>query len=199
MDEIEDATGRISTLVAAVKQYSYMDTASVQEIDVLVGLDSTVVMLGHKLAGVTVVKDYAADAPHVPAYPAELNQVWTNLIDNAVQAMDGTGHADVADQGRRRPRSWSRWATTAPGSPRTSSRGCGRPSSPPRARARAAVSAWRRSAASSSAATTARSGSPPATGRDDVLGTPAPAATARLASPSAGRHLAVVQAAAVAG
>ena len=91
MDEIEDATGRISTLVAAVKQYSYMDSASVQDIDVRVGLDSTVVMLGHKLASVTVVKDYPADAPRIPAYPAELNQVWTNLIDNAVQAMGGRG------------------------------------------------------------------------------------------------------------
>ncbi len=91
MDEIQDATGRISTLVAAVKQYSYMDTASVQEIDLHVGLDATVVMLGHKLSGVTVARDYAADLPKVPAYPAELNQVWTNLIDNAVAAMGGTG------------------------------------------------------------------------------------------------------------
>jgi signal transduction histidine kinase len=90
MDEIQDATSRISTMVAAVKQYSYMDTASVQEIDLHVGLDATVVMLGHKLAAVTVQRDYA-EVPKVPAYPAELNQVWTNLIDNAVAAMDGTG------------------------------------------------------------------------------------------------------------
>jgi signal transduction histidine kinase len=91
MDEIQDATGRISTLVAAVKQYSYMDTASVQDIDLHVGLDATVAMLGHKLAGVTVQRDYATDLPRVPAYPGELNQVWTNLIDNAVGAMGGTG------------------------------------------------------------------------------------------------------------
>ena len=91
MDEIEDATSRISTLVAAVKQYSYMDSASVQEIDVRAGLDATVVMLGHKLAGVTVTKAYDEDAPKIPAYPAELNQVWTNLIDNAVSAMGGKG------------------------------------------------------------------------------------------------------------
>ncbi|MDX6206865.1 MAG: hypothetical protein QOE76_3846 [Frankiales bacterium] len=91
MDEIQDATGRISTLVGAVKQYSYLDTASVQDVDVHVGLDSTVTMLGHKLAGVTVQRDYAADLPKVPAYPGELNQVWTNLIDNAVAAMEGTG------------------------------------------------------------------------------------------------------------
>jgi signal transduction histidine kinase len=91
MDEIAESTGRISTLVAAVKQYSYMDTAAIQDIDVHVGLEATVVMLGHKLSGVTVVRDFAAELPKIPAYPAELNQVWTNLIDNAVQAMDGQG------------------------------------------------------------------------------------------------------------
>jgi signal transduction histidine kinase len=91
MDEIEDATGRISTLVAAVKQYSYVDTASHQEVDVHVGLDSTVVMLGSKLQGVRVDRHYDRSLPQVPAYGAELNQVWTNLIDNAADAMGGTG------------------------------------------------------------------------------------------------------------
>ncbi len=91
MDEIEEATGRISTLVAAVKQYSYMDSASRQDVDLHTGLDSTVVMLGHKLAGVEVVREYDPALPRVPAYGAELNQVWTNLIDNAADAMDGTG------------------------------------------------------------------------------------------------------------
>jgi len=91
MDEIEDATGRISALVAAVKQYSYVDSSSHQEIDVHVGLDSTVVMLGSKLQGVQVVRDYDRGLPQVPAYGAELNQVWTNLIDNAADAIGGTG------------------------------------------------------------------------------------------------------------
>lgn len=91
MDEIEDSTTRISTLVAAVKQYSYMDSASVQEIDVHVGLHSTVVMLGHKLQGVEVVREYDLSLPRVPAYAAELNQVWTNLIHNAADAMGGRG------------------------------------------------------------------------------------------------------------
>ena len=91
MDEIEDATGRISTLVAAVKQYSYMDSAARQDVDVHNGLDSTVVMLGHKLAGVQVTREYDPDLPRVSAYGAELNQVWTNLIDNAADAMSGTG------------------------------------------------------------------------------------------------------------
>ena len=91
MDEIEEATTRISTLVAAVKQYSFMDSASRQEVDLHTGLDSTVVMLGHKLAGVRVERDYDLGLPLVPAYGAELNQVWTNLIDNAADAMTGTG------------------------------------------------------------------------------------------------------------
>ncbi len=91
MDEIEDASTRISTLVAAVKQYSHMDSASDQEIDLHPGLDSTVVMLGAKLAGIEVVKEYDRSLPEVPARPAELNQVWTNLIDNAAAAMSGTG------------------------------------------------------------------------------------------------------------
>lgn len=91
MDEIEEATGRISGLVAAVKQYSYMDSAARQDVDLHTGLDSTVVMLGHKLAGVEVVRDYDTSLPRVPAYGAELNQVWTNLIDNAADAMEGTG------------------------------------------------------------------------------------------------------------
>ncbi len=91
MDEIEEATSRISTLVASVKQYSFMDSGARQDVDVHTGLDSTVVMLGHKLAGVQVVREYDADLPRVPAYGAELNQVWTNLIDNAADAMEGTG------------------------------------------------------------------------------------------------------------
>ena len=91
MDEIEDATSRIGTMVTAVKQYSSMDSASLQDVDVHVGLDSTVVMLGHKLQGVDVVREYDRTLPRIPAYPAELNQVWTNLIDNAADAMGGRG------------------------------------------------------------------------------------------------------------
>jgi signal transduction histidine kinase len=93
MNEIEDATHRISALVGAAKQYSQLDRAAHQEIQVRDGLDSTLVMLGGKLKGsrITVVKEYAADLPDIPAYPAELNQVWTNLIDNAISAMGGDG------------------------------------------------------------------------------------------------------------
>jgi len=92
MTDIEDATGRVSTLVSAAKQYSQLDRAAHQWIDVHTGLDSTLVMLTHKIGqGIKVVKDYDRSIPEVPAHPAELNQVWTNLIDNAVQAMSGAG------------------------------------------------------------------------------------------------------------
>jgi signal transduction histidine kinase len=90
--EIKESSRRISELVAAVKSYSQMDRASMQRIDVTDGLESTLVMLGHKLrGGVTVVRDYGADIPRIDAHAGELNQVWTNLIDNAVDAMEGTG------------------------------------------------------------------------------------------------------------
>ena len=91
MGEIEDATTRISTLLGAAKQYSQMDRAPFQWIDVHDGLDSTLLMLGGKLKGVRVVKEYDRSLPSVPAYAGELNQVWTNLIDNAVYAMGGDG------------------------------------------------------------------------------------------------------------
>jgi signal transduction histidine kinase len=95
--EVKASTRRISELVAAVRSYSQLDRASMQQIDVTDGLDSTLAALGHKLRdGVTVVRDYSADVPRIEAYAGELNQVWTNLIDNAVDAMDGTGTLRVA-------------------------------------------------------------------------------------------------------
>jgi signal transduction histidine kinase len=91
MDEIEDSTTRISTLVAAAKQYSQMDRAPFTVVNVHTLLDSTLLMLGKKVGNLTVVKDYDRTLPDIPAYAAELNQVWTNLIDNAVAAMNGSG------------------------------------------------------------------------------------------------------------
>ena len=94
MNEIEDASHRISALVGAAKQYTQVDRAAHQEIDVHEGLDSTLTMLGAKLKAspdLHVVKEYDRTLPDVPAYPGELNQVWTNLIDNAIQAMAGVG------------------------------------------------------------------------------------------------------------
>ena len=96
MNEIEDSTTRISTLVAAAKQYSQMDRAPFQTVDVHELLDSTLLMLGRKIGDkITVVKEYDRSLPPVPAYAAELNQVWTNLIDNAVAAMEGEGTLTV--------------------------------------------------------------------------------------------------------
>jgi signal transduction histidine kinase len=92
LDEVREATGRVSELVGAVRSYTQMDRASMQSVDVLEGLESTLVMLGHKLRdGVQVVREYDAELPRIEAYPGELNQVWTNLVDNAVDAMDGGG------------------------------------------------------------------------------------------------------------
>jgi signal transduction histidine kinase len=89
--EARESTRRISELVAAVRSYSQLDRAALQRVDVTEGLDSTLAMLGHKLDGITVVRDYGPDLPPIEAYAGELNQVWTNLIDNAVDAMDGAG------------------------------------------------------------------------------------------------------------
>jgi signal transduction histidine kinase len=92
LSEIKEATGRVSNLVATVKSYAQLDRASLQDIDVTEGINSTLVILGEKLHdGITVVRDYADDLPRIEAIPGELNQVWTNLIDNAVDAMEGKG------------------------------------------------------------------------------------------------------------
>jgi signal transduction histidine kinase len=96
LDEITEAAGRISELLASVKQYTQMDRAPLQTFDVHEGLDATLTMLGHKLGdGIGVVRDYDRSLPHIAAFPGELNQVWTNLIDNAVDAMDGHGTLTV--------------------------------------------------------------------------------------------------------
>jgi signal transduction histidine kinase len=94
--EIGDSTSRISNLVDAAKQYSQMDRTPHQPTDLRAGLDATLVMLGGKIApGVAVVKDYDPDLPKVPAYAGELNQVWTNVIVNALDAMAGEGTLTV--------------------------------------------------------------------------------------------------------
>jgi signal transduction histidine kinase len=95
MNEITDSVTRISSLVGAAKQYSQLDRAPYQVIDVRELIDSTLVMLGGKIGpDITVVKAYNP-VPPIPVYASELNQVWTNLIDNAVAAMDGAGTLTV--------------------------------------------------------------------------------------------------------
>ncbi len=90
--EIGEGSSRISELVRALKNYSFLGQAPVQDIDVHEGLDNTLVILRSKLkGGVTVRREYCTNMPTIRAYGSELNQVWTNLIDNAVDAMDGEG------------------------------------------------------------------------------------------------------------
>jgi signal transduction histidine kinase len=88
--EIKSSTTRISELVSAVKSYSYMDQAPLQDVDIHNGIESTLTMLHHKLkeADITIIREYDSNLPHVNAIGNELNQVWTNIIDNAV---DGIG------------------------------------------------------------------------------------------------------------
>jgi signal transduction histidine kinase len=117
MTEIEDSTARISTLVGAAKQYSQLDRAPYQVINVHELLDSTLLMLGGKIPpGITVVKEYDNTLPPVPGYAGELNQVWTNLIDNAVSAMNGTGTLTVRT-GRDREQVFVEFGDTGPGIP----------------------------------------------------------------------------------
>jgi signal transduction histidine kinase len=90
--EIQNTTERISQIVRAMKSYTYLDQAPLLEVDVHEGLESTLVIMQHKLKqGVTVKREYSPDLPHIEAYASELNQVWTNIIDNAVDAMKGKG------------------------------------------------------------------------------------------------------------
>ncbi len=94
--EVAIGARRISEIVRAVKDYSYMDQAPTQRVDVRTGIDNTLVILRPKLRdGVEVVRDYAPDLPEIEAFGSELNQVWTNIIDNAVDAMGGHGRIRI--------------------------------------------------------------------------------------------------------
>jgi len=96
MNEIEDSVTRISNLVQSAKQYSQLDRAPYQVIDVHELLDATLLMLSAKIGkAITVVKKYDRTLPQIPAYASELNQVWTNTVDNAIQAMAGVGTLTV--------------------------------------------------------------------------------------------------------
>jgi signal transduction histidine kinase len=96
LNEIESSTSRISDLVRAIKEYTYMDQAPVQNVDIVKSLESTLTILNHKLKrGVTVQRDYQRIPLLVNSFGSELNQIWTNIIDNAIDAMGGTGELRV--------------------------------------------------------------------------------------------------------
>jgi signal transduction histidine kinase len=96
LHEIESSTSRISDLVGAIKEYTYMDQAKVQSVDVIKSLETTLTILNHKLKqGVAVQRDYQRVPLLVNSFGSELNQVWTNIIDNAIDAMHGKGELRV--------------------------------------------------------------------------------------------------------
>jgi signal transduction histidine kinase len=102
LGELRMALERIGEIVSAVKGYTYLDQAPVQRVDVRVGLQQTLVILRHRLREIEVRTELADDLPEIEAFGSELNQVWTNIIDNAIDAMDGRGSLTitaVADEG----------------------------------------------------------------------------------------------------
>ncbi len=99
VDEVRRGAERISVLVQAVKDYSFMDRGPLQEVDVRDGLDSTLTILRHKLGNVDISRDYDPELPRIAGHGSELNQVWTNLIDNAIDAMGGQGRLSLRATG----------------------------------------------------------------------------------------------------
>ena len=99
--EIRLSAGRISEIVRAVKSYAYLDQAPIQQVDIRAGLEDTLVILRSKIEpGVRVLREYDPNLPRIEAFGSELNQVWTNLIDNAVQAMGGSGELRLTTAAR---------------------------------------------------------------------------------------------------
>jgi signal transduction histidine kinase len=94
--EIGQGARRISAIVKALKSYSYLDQAPIQAVDLKTGIEDTLLILGNKLrGGITIKRDYAADLPMIQGYGSELNQVWTNLLDNAIDAVNGKGEIRI--------------------------------------------------------------------------------------------------------
>lgn len=94
LHEVEEGTRRLSAIVRALKSYSYLDQAPVQEVDLTTGIEDTLLILKSKLSDIEVRREYADDLPTIQAYGAELNQVWTNLLDNAADAVHQAGRSD---------------------------------------------------------------------------------------------------------
>jgi signal transduction histidine kinase len=100
VEEIGAASKAISEIVRAVKSYAYLDQAPVQDVDLQASLEDTLTILHHKLKlGVAIVRMFEEDLPRIEAYAGELNQVWTNIIDNAIHAMNGKGRLEIAARG----------------------------------------------------------------------------------------------------
>jgi signal transduction histidine kinase len=95
VDVLATSTERMTSLISAVRQYTYMDRDTLQEVDVHAGLEATLSMFAHRLRGVTVTRDYETRLPKLWAYGSELHQVWTNLIENALDTMKDHGHLRV--------------------------------------------------------------------------------------------------------
>jgi len=96
LKEIENSAARISDLVCAIKEYTFMDQAPVQNVDIVKSLETTLTIMNHKLKrGVDVERDYQPVPLMVDSFGSELNQVWTNIIDNAIDAMHGRGHLRI--------------------------------------------------------------------------------------------------------
>ena len=96
LSEVQQTTERISQIVRAVKSYTYLDQAPLLEVDIHDGLENTLVIMQHKLKkGVTIKRDYSPNLPRTEAYASELNQVWTNIMDNAIDAMNGKGEISL--------------------------------------------------------------------------------------------------------
>jgi C4-dicarboxylate-specific signal transduction histidine kinase len=106
LEQVAHGAGRIAELVQALKSYSYMDQAPVQMVDVHEGLDSTLVMLRSRLKQIEVRREYAAGLPKIPARGSELNQVWTNILDNAADALAGGGQPGIITIRTRRDGAW---------------------------------------------------------------------------------------------
>jgi signal transduction histidine kinase len=92
--QVEEGTRRMSAIIKALRSYAYLDRAPVQDVDVTTGIDDTLLLLTHRLEGIRVVREYAEDLPTIEAVGSELNQVWTNLIDNAACAIVDSGRTD---------------------------------------------------------------------------------------------------------
>jgi signal transduction histidine kinase len=103
LGELQMALERIGDIVAAVKGYTYLDQAPMQRVDVRVGIEQTLVILRHRLKEIEIRRDFAEELPEIEAFGSELNQVWTNIVDNAVDAMDGRGTLTISIQPEEEP------------------------------------------------------------------------------------------------